>query len=67
MRTLTRRVDRLMRRQPKRMGPVHVWYSFDDGRTPENKPTPEQMAAIDAAGGLMMQVEYVTPQHAEFE
>lgn len=65
MKTLIRRVERLARRQPKRMGPVRVWYSYDDGRPSQYKPTPEEHAAIEAAGGLEIEVAYVTAQHKD--
>jgi len=61
MRSQTRRVDKLMKRYvPDPLGPFRVWFSYDDGTPPKDKPTEEEVEAIEAAGGTVFEVRFVS-------
>ncbi len=63
MRNQTRRVDKLMKQYiPDPLGPVCLWFSYDDGRPPVNKPTDEEVDAIEAAGGTVIHISFVSPK-----
>lgn len=53
--TLKHRLERLERHHKPPLGPVIVWY---DGETP---PTEEECKRIEKQGGMVIHVEYVTP------